>query len=65
MLKYDSFRPTVKCAITRCTHKIIIKKISFFFIKYNNEWKEQKFWRQRDLKEWLLQKQKSNQDRQH
>ena len=65
MLKYDSFRPIVKYAITFCTPKIIIKKICFFFIKYKNEWKERKFWRQRDLKKWLLQKQKSNQDRRH
>ena len=30
MLKYDSFRPTVKYAITLCTPKIIIKKFYFF-----------------------------------
>ena len=31
MLKYDSFRPTVKYAITLCIPKIIIKKFYFFF----------------------------------
>ena len=31
MLKYDSFRPTVKCAITPCTPKIIIKIFYSFF----------------------------------
>ena len=31
MLKYDSFRNTVKYAITPCTPKIIIKKFYFFF----------------------------------
>ena len=59
MLKYDSFRPTAKCVITLCTPKIIVR------IKYKNEWKERKFWRQRDLKKWFLQKQKSDQDKQH
>ena len=51
MLKYDSFRLTVKYAITPCTPKIIIKKILlFFFIKYKNEWKERKFQRQNNQK---------------
>ena len=31
MFKYDSFRPTVKYAITPCTPKIIIKYFYFFF----------------------------------
>ena len=30
--------------------KIIIKKFYFFFTKYKNEWKERKFWRQKNKK---------------
>ena len=45
MLKYGSFRPTVKYAIILCTPGIIIKSFYFFFIKYKNEWKERKFQR--------------------
>ena len=43
MLKYDSFRPTVKYAIIPCTPKIIIKNFTLFFIKYENEWKNVNF----------------------
>ena len=30
MLKYDSFRPTVKYAITPCTPKSLLKNLLFF-----------------------------------
>ena len=29
---------------------LLEKKISFFFTKYKNEWKEHKFWRQKNQK---------------
>ena len=39
--------------------QIIIKNfLFFFFIEYKNEWKENKFWRQKNRKKWLLQKKK-------
>ena len=36
--------------IALCTSKIIIKNFYFFFTKYKNEWKQRKFWRQKNLK---------------
>ena len=43
--------------------KSLQKNFTFFSIKYKNEWKEHKLWRQKTQKKQLLQKQKSNQDR--
>ena len=45
-MKYDSFRHTVKYAITPCTPEIT----TFFFIKYKNEWKELKLRRHNNQK---------------
>ena len=41
------------------------KKILLFFHSYKNEWKERKFWTQKNQKKQFLQKQKSIKDRQH
>ena len=43
MLKYDSFRPTVKNEVTPQTTKLLLKKFNIFFFQYKNEWKEHKF----------------------
>ena len=34
-----------------------------FFVKYKNEWKEHKFWKQKNRKKEFLQKQETIQDR--
>ena len=46
MLKYDSFRLSIKYSITLWTPQFLFKKY-FFFIQYKNEWKEHEFWRQK------------------
>ena len=38
-------------------HQNYNKKFLLFFTKYNNEWKEHKFWRQKNQKKWFLQNQ--------
>ena len=50
MLKYGSFRSTMKYEIAPYTPKLLEKKFHFFFSKYKNEWKEHIFWRQKNQK---------------
>ena len=50
MMKYDSFRRTVKYVITPKTPKLLLKKATFSFMKYKNGWKEHDFWRQKNEK---------------
>ena len=49
MLKYDSFRPTIKYEITPQTPKLLLKTY-IFFTQYKTEWEKHEFWRQTDQK---------------
>ena len=50
MLRYDSFRPAVKYKIATQTPKLLFKKITFFFTKYENDLKKCESWRQKNQK---------------
>ena len=40
----------MKYEITPQTPEFLLKNFTFFFTKYNNDWKECKFWRQKNQK---------------
>ena len=56
MLKYDSLRPAIKDEIAHLDKQIIIKKVYIVFTNYKNEWKEHKFWTQKNQRKCSLQK---------
>ena len=65
-LKNINLKPIVKHMITLHIPKLsYIYIFNFFFTAYKSEWKERKFQWQKNLKKWLLQKQKRSQDRRY
>ena len=56
---FAHFKHKEKYIITARIPKLLLKKFIFFFTLYKNEWKEHKFWRQKNQKKLILQKQKN------